>query len=56
MHFSVRIAFLKLLIVPSKSTKRKRMVLTLTQKLKLIRKLDKGASVTSVYEENGVDN
>ena len=46
--FSVRIAFLKLLIMPFKSTKRKQMALTVFQKLESIRKLEKGTSVTSV--------
>ena len=53
MHFSARTAFTKLLIMPSKSTMRKRMALTVTQKLELIRELEKGASVTSVCEEYG---
>ena len=45
VHFSARIAFLKLLIALSKSTKRKQMALTVTQKLELIRKLEKGAII-----------
>lgn len=40
--------------MPPKSIKRKRMALTVAQKLELIRKLEKGASVTSVCEEYGV--
>ena len=46
--------FLKLLIMPSKSSKRKRIPLMVTRKLELIRKLKKGASVTSVCEKYGV--
>ena len=53
MHFSVQIAFLKLLVMPYKSTKRKQMALTVTKELELIRKFDKGTSVASVCEECG---
>ena len=52
--FSVQIAFLKLLIMLSKSSKFKQMVLPVTQKLKFMRKQEKEASVTSVCEEYDV--
>ena len=38
----------------SKSIKRKRIALTVTQKLESIGKLEKGASVTSICEEYGM--
>ena len=40
--------------MPSESTMGKRIALTVTQKLELIRKVQKEASVRSVWEEYGV--
>ena len=45
---------LKHFIIPSKFIKPKRMALTLTQKLEVVGKLEKGACFASVCEEYGV--
>lgn len=54
MYFSVGMDPIELCLNPLKAVRCKRKNLTVAQKLELLRKLEKGASVRSVCEEYGV--